>query len=179
MKKRDSLYEFAGEQDFLFKKLTDDGTVLNPKEPISDEMLLSCRGVNKSYGSVKAIRNLSLDIPRGKIVGLLGPNGSGKTTLIKLISGLLTIDSGDIRVLGKTIGVRTKKYISYLPERNSLPLHFTVADAVRFYKDFFFDFDKIRAEKILDDLSIDKKKKIKSLSKGMREKVNLALGNIS
>lgn len=137
--------------------------------------LLSCVNVKKSYGSVQALRGVSFEIPHGKIVGLLGPNGSGKTTLIKLIAGLLTLDSGDIRVLDKQIGVATKKRVSYLPERNSLPLNFTVAEIVQFYRDFFSDFDKARAEKMLADLSIKKNQKIKSLSKGTREKVGLIL----
>ena len=109
------------------------------------------------------------------MVGLLGPNGSGKTTLIKLVAGLLTQNSGEIYVCGSEIGVETKKMVAYLPERNSLPLYFTVGEAVCFYEDFFPDFERERAEKLLDDLSLDRNKRIKTLSKGLLEKLALAL----
>lgn len=175
MRKSDINYEFVKKDAWLDQKnnkTANGGASLNNS---SDVSLLSCKGVSKTFGNTTALYNVSLEVSRGKIIGLLGPNGSGKTTLIKLIAGLLTLDSGKIRVLGKDIGVETKKLVSYLPERNCLPLNFTVGDALGFYKDFFADFDKKRAEKILADLSIEKNKKIKSLSKGAKEKVGLAL----
>jgi len=175
MKKRNAEYEFVNENDSWIKKSDKKTHRAAKKANVYEEMLLSCKRLKKSYGRTKALCDVSLDVPRGRVVGILGPNGSGKTTFIKLIAGLLTLDSGKIRVLGKKIGVETKKHVSYLPERNSLPLHFTVADAVSFYEDFFADFERERAEKILDDLSIERKKKRKSLSKGAREKVSLAL----
>ena len=178
MEKHSSDYEFVKEKNGWLKKA---GVKKKNKNSnaisfdASDEHLLVCEGVSKAYGATKALSDFSVTLGRGKILGLLGPNGSGKTTLIKLISGLLIADSGEIRVLGHKIGVESKKRVAYLPERNSLPLHFTVAEAVRFYQDFFADFDPSLAEKIIDDLSIDKNKRIKALSKGEREKVNLAL----
>ena len=173
MKKRNETYEFVKTRgDLLSKKNENKDQLIGD---ISEATLLSCRDVTKTYGKVTAIRGLSLDVTRGKIVGLLGPNGSGKTTLIKLIAGLLTQNSGDIRVLGEPIGVKTKMRVSYLPERNSLPLNFTVRDALDFYEDFFPDFERERAAAILTALSVDEYKRVKVLSKGLLEKLNVAL----
>lgn len=142
---------------------------------ITEAPLLCCREVSKTYGTVTALSSVSLDVERGRIIGLLGPNGSGKTTLIKLIAGLLKPRSGEIRVLGEPIGVKTKMRVAYLPERNSLPLHFTVREALDFYEDFFPDFERSRAETILAELSVEHNARIKTLSKGLLEKLNLVL----
>jgi ABC-2 type transport system ATP-binding protein len=139
------------------------------------EIVLECSGLSKSYGFVRALDDVSFKIPAGKIIGLLGPNGSGKTTFIKIVAGLLTSDSGAVTVCGKPIGVETKKIVSYLPERNSIPEHFTVAEAMEFYNDFFDDFDMERAEAMLSSLRVSKNLRIKSLSKGTKEKVQLVM----
>jgi ABC-2 type transport system ATP-binding protein len=139
--------------------------------------VLSVTGVSKSYGrdSVKALDAVSFDIPEGKIIGLLGPNGSGKTTLIKIVAGLLQKDAGDVRVMGHHIGTVSKSLVAYLPERNSIPEHFTVGEAMNFYEDFFSDFDRRVAEEMLFALQVGHDLKIKSLSKGTREKVQLVM----
>lgn len=139
------------------------------------KIILRCESLSKSYGEVRALDGISFEIPEGKIIGLLGPNGSGKTTFIKIVAGLLTADSGRVTVDGHEIGVESKAIVAYLPERNSIPEHFTVNDAIDFYATFFNDFDKARAEKMLGDLRVDKRQKIKSLSKGTKEKVQLVM----
>ena len=174
MQDRNEAYEFVKSRgNWLSKKNNENEN--KSSGDISEKSLLSCRGVTKSYGSVMALRGVSLDVTRGKIVGLLGPNGSGKTTLIKLIAGLLTVNSGEIHVLGEPIGIKSKMRVAYLSERNSLSLNFTVRDALDFYEDFFPDFERERAVAILSELSIDEHKRIKALSKGLLEKLNLAL----
>jgi len=112
---------------------------------------------------------------RGRIIGLLGPNGSGKTTLIKLANGLLSTGTGDILIDGKPVGIETRRIVSYLPERNSLDLGMTVNEAIRYFRDFYEDFDEARAYDMLRNLQIDPGDKIKTLSKGTREKVQLIL----
>ena len=139
------------------------------------KIILRCENLTKSYGEVRALDGLSFEIPEGKIIGLLGPNGSGKTTFIKTVAGLLTADGGRVTVDGYDIGVESKALVAYLPERNSIPEHFTVGEAVDFYKEFFADFDKERAEEMLRALRVDNKLKIKSLSKGTKEKVQLVM----
>lgn len=168
MEKRNGDYEFVQSRGNWIEKI-------KAKPDVSDAPLLSCRDLTKSYGSLNALRGVSFDVERGRIIGLLGPNGSGKTTLIKLIAGLLTSDAGEVRVLGEPIGVKTKTRVAYLPERSSLPSHFTVGEAVEFYEDFFTDFDRARAEVILSELSLDKNKRLKTLSKGLLEKLCLLL----
>ncbi len=139
------------------------------------ETLLRVEGLTKSYGDIRALDGVSFDIPAGKIIGLLGPNGSGKSTFIKIVAGLLTADSGEVRVLDKSIGVESKALVAYLPERNSIPLHFTVGEAVNFYGDFFPDFDRTLALNMLSSLRVDPSFRIKTLSKGTREKVQLVM----
>ena len=138
-------------------------------------MLLECKKVSKRYGETKALDNLNLEIQSGKIVGLLGPNGHGKTTLIKILSGLLRQDSGNILIDGKNIGVETKKIVSYLPERSYLSPGMKVKEAVKFFDEFYDDFDSERANAMLDELGLDKESRLKSLSKGNREKVQLIM----
>ncbi len=137
--------------------------------------LLEYRDISKFYGSVPALKNVNLDIGSGRIVGLLGPNGSGKTTLIKLTAGILTPTAGTISVLGNPIGVESKKLISYLPERTYLNDTMTVADTIEYFKDFYDDFNVAKAYEMLQRLSIDLNMRIKAMSKGTREKVQLIL----
>jgi len=137
--------------------------------------LLECNKVNKSYGNKKVLKDVSLKIPRGKIIGLLGKNGTGKSTLIKLINDLLTVDSGSILINGKEVGVESKKIISYLPERICLDKTMTVEKVIKYYEDFYDNFDSNKAKKLLKDLDLDISQKLSKMSKGMQEKVQLVL----
>lgn len=138
-------------------------------------MILECENLSKNYGSVKALDNLTLKIESGKIVGLLGPNGHGKTTLIKTLSGLLSKDKGKVLIDGKRIGVGTKKIVSYLPERSYLSPEMKIKEVVSFFQEFYEDFDAKKADAMLGELSLDKESKLKSLSNGNREKVQLIM----
>ncbi len=138
-------------------------------------MLLECKNVCKSYGQKEILKDVNLSLPSGKIIGLLGKNGSGKTTLIKAINGLLSIDKGKILVNGNEIGVESKKLISYLPERTYLSMHKKVKDIVEYFNDFYEDFDKDKAYKLLDNLDIKADDRLSTMSKGMKEKVQLVL----
>ena len=137
--------------------------------------LLECRNVNKSYGKRKVLKDIDLVIPRGKIIGLLGKNGTGKSTLIKLINDLLTPDSGDILVNGKSVGVESKKIIAYLPERTYLDKSMTVLEVIKYFDDFYDNFDSKKAKKLLKELDLDVNQKLIKMSKGMQEKVQLVL----
>ena len=137
--------------------------------------LIRVENLTKSYHGLIALNNISLSIKSGKIIGLLGPNGSGKTTLIKLINGLLTPTSGNIYIKGHKPGVETKKVISYLPDNNFLNSWMTVEQIVNFFCDFYDDFRKELAYEMLTKLGISKSVKLKTLSKGNKEKVCLIL----
>lgn len=137
--------------------------------------ILEIIDVRKNYGNKEALKGISLRIEPGKVVGLLGPNGSGKSTLIKLINGLIQPTSGEIVVAGKTLGIETTKMISYLPERTYLNDWMKVKDLLGFFADFYDDFDKDRAREMLNVLKIDEDSKLKTLSKGTKEKVQLIL----
>lgn len=138
--------------------------------------ILECRDLTKSYKkNCPVLLNFNINIPAGRIVGLLGPNGCGKSTLIKLISGLLQADSGEIAVGGVPVGEKSKALISYLPERTYFSSNMKVEELVEYFEDFYKDFDVARAHKLLADLSIDPKANLKSLSKGTKEKVQLIL----
>lgn len=138
-------------------------------------MLLSCKGLSKKYAHKVALRGVDLELEKGKIVGLLGPNGSGKTTFIKIINGLLRKDSGEISICGLDVGVESKNHISYLPERTYLNLDNKVSECISMFKDFYKDFDSDKAYSLIEKLKIDKNEKLKHLSKGTKEKVQLVL----
>ena len=138
-------------------------------------MLVECNALSKSYGAKTALNNVSFSVDRGKIVGLLGPNGSGKTTLIKILSGLLTASAGSITVSGNPIGIETKKIVSYLPERTYLSEWMTVRQAMNFFRDFYPDFSEETAADMLGRLKIDTSEKLRTMSKGTKEKVQLIL----
>lgn len=131
------------------------------------------RDICKNYGSFPALTGINLDIGAGRIVGLLGPNGSGKTTLIKLTSGLLVPNSGEIRVCGNPVGVESKKCISYLSERTYLDETMTPEKGIEFFSDFYSDFDANKARELMKELNVDPKRKIKTMSKGSKEKLQL------
>jgi len=137
--------------------------------------ILECRSLTKKFGSVTALNNINLKLERGKIVGLLGPNGSGKTTLIKLINGLLVPTSGTLYVAGMAPGVESKKIVSYLPERTYLPDWLKVSQAIEFFRDFYEDFDPNKAYDMLRRLNLDPDRRLKTLSKGTKEKIQLIL----
>lgn len=137
--------------------------------------LLEIKNVNKSFGTKKILHDINLSISGGKIIGLLGKNGTGKSTLIKLINDLLTIDSGEILINGKKVGVDSKKIISYLPERTYLDKGMKVNEVIKFFSDFYEDFDSEKAHKLLKDLDLDINQKLSKMSKGMQEKVQLVL----
>ena len=121
------------------------------------------------------MNEIDLTIESGKIVGLLGPNGSGKSTLIKLIAGLLTPSKGELTVLGNPVGVGTKKIISYLPDKDYISDWMKIEEIVRMFEEFYEDFDSKRAFEMLNKLNLDKSAKLKQLSKGNKEKVQLIL----
>lgn len=137
--------------------------------------LIKCTGLTKAYGKKEALHGLDLTLESGKIIGLLGPNGSGKTTLIKLLCGLLTPTSGEVTVDGKEIGVETKAVVSYLPERTYIPNWMKVSDILDYFEDFYKDFRRKVAEDMLKRLNIETTSKIKTLSKGTKEKLQLIL----
>lgn len=137
--------------------------------------ILQCEALTKCYGKKCALKNISLSLPAGGIVGLLGPNGAGKSTLIKLINGLLTPTSGTITIDGQAPGVYTKSVVAYLPERTYFDENMRVQELLRFFADFYADFDTARAMDMLRDLNIDENARLKTLSKGTREKVQLIM----
>ncbi len=138
--------------------------------------LVEIQGLVKAYDSrTIAVNNLTLAIPRGKIIGLLGPNGSGKTTLIKMLNGLLAPTQGSILINGMEPGPETKTIISYLPERTYFAGGSTVVQLVDYFADFYADFSKKKAMDMLASLGINPKAKLKTLSKGTKEKVQLIL----
>ncbi len=138
--------------------------------------LIEIRGLSKCYEKKKlALDNLTLTLPKGRIIGLLGPNGSGKTTLIKLLTGLLTPTAGTVTINGKPIGIETKNRVAYLPERTYLQDTMRVSDTIEFFQQFYEDFRPERAKEMLQALGIDQSARLKTLSKGTKEKVQLIL----
>ncbi len=137
--------------------------------------LVECKHVTKKYGVKVALDDVNLTIEKGKIIGLLGPNGSGKTTLIKLLNDLLVPNSGEILIQGKHPGVETKKVISYLPERTYLNFNMKIKEVIQYFKDFYEDFREEVAYNLLKKLDINPNDQLKTLSKGMKEKVQLIL----
>ena len=137
--------------------------------------LIWCKDLTKSYGSVTALNSINLTLESGKIVGLLGPNGSGKTTFIKILNGLLTPTYGKVTIDGNEPGVETKKIVAYLPDNSYLNTWMRVEQIVDYFKDFYEDFRPELAYEMLERLGISPKMKLKTLSKGNKEKVCLIL----
>ncbi len=138
--------------------------------------ILECKNLTKSYKKeFRVLDNLNITVPAGRIVGLLGPNGCGKTTLIKLVSGLLKPDSGEIYVAGNPVGEQSKALVSYLPERPYFSAGMKVGGMVKYFEEFYADFDPDKAFRLLSDLGIDLRSDFRSLSKGTKEKVQLIL----
>ena len=134
-----------------------------------------CKSLCKRYGNVQALDNVSFSIEPGRVVGLLGPNGSGKTTLIKLANGLLTPTGGELLINGQKPGKATRALVSYLPDRPCLPEWMSAEKLLNMFSDFYADFQRDKAREMLEKLGIDPKQKIKQMSKGTREKVQLIL----
>ena len=137
--------------------------------------IVEIKNVYKSYSKKEVISNMNLNIPKGKIVGLLGPNGSGKSTLIKLINGLLQPNSGYVLIDGIKPSIETKRIVSYLPERTYLNDWMKVSDILNFFNDFYDDFDMDKAMDMVKSLNININEKLKTMSKGTKEKVQLIL----
>ena len=137
--------------------------------------LLKCNSLCKSYGRTKALDDINLTIEPGKIIGLLGPNGAGKTTLLKMAEGLLQPDAGEIKVCGQAPGWQTKAMVSYLPDCMYFADWMTVGDITDMFKDFFTDFDHVKSDEMCKTLGLSRSQRIKSLSKGTKEKMQLML----
>lgn len=137
--------------------------------------LLEIKNLYKNYGEKQVLKNINLTVPREKIIGLLGKNGTGKTTLIKLINGLLTPTEGEIIFEGEKIGPQSKLNIAYLPERTYLDKSMTINETLKFFKEFYSNFDIDKAKDLLKKLDLDENQKIIKMSKGMQEKVQLVL----
>ncbi|MDY3823910.1 ABC transporter ATP-binding protein [Streptococcus sp.] len=137
--------------------------------------ILQLNGLEKSYGSKLVLKNVNFTIEAGKIVGLLGPNGSGKTTIIKAINGLLQLDKGVILIDEKSPSKETKAIVSYLPDVSYLNDTMRIVDVLSLFQDFYQDFDRDKAERLLRDLGLNDSDRLKHLSKGNKEKVQLVL----
>ena len=134
-----------------------------------------CKGLSKNFGATQALDGVNISIAPGRVVGLLGPNGSGKTTLIKLANGLLTPSEGEVLICGKRPGPESKAVVSYLPDKTCMPFWMNPVQLMAFFQDFYGDFDRQRAEDMLQRLGLDKKQKLSQMSKGTREKVQLIM----
>lgn len=139
------------------------------------EYILECRDLTKKFGKKTALNKINLKLKRGKIIGLLGPNGSGKTTMIKIANGLLHPNGGEILIDGKAPGTESKAIVSYLPEKTYLNDYMSVSEIIEFFKDFYSDFDEARAKDMLHRLGISYNDKLRTMSKGTKEKVQLIL----
>ena len=137
--------------------------------------MVKCDGLTKRYGRLTALDHVNLSIESGRIVGLLGPNGSGKTTLLKLANGLLVPSGGEILLDGNKPGVESKRIVSYLPDANYLPDWMAIEGLLELFQDFYEDFDVVKAKEMLLQLNLDGSRKLKTLSKGNKEKVQLIL----
>ena len=139
------------------------------------DKLIACQGLSKAYGRKPALSGVNLEVGRGRIVGLLGPNGSGKTTLIKLLCGLIQPTAGELSVGGLAIGPATKALISYLPDRMYFANWMRAADLFDLFRDFYADFDHDKAISMCRSLGVEPRDRLKTMSKGTKEKVQLVL----
>lgn len=137
--------------------------------------IVRCSNLSKKYSNITALNSIDLTLESGKIIGLLGPNGSGKTTLIKLLNGLLTPTKGEIQIAGSNVGAQTKKLVAYLPDNSYLNSWMTVKQIVSYFADFYEDFRQELAYEMLQRLDISPDRRLKTLSKGNKEKVCLIL----
>lgn len=139
------------------------------------QSIVEMKNLTKKYMKKSALKNVNLNIEKGKIVGLLGPNGSGKTTMIKILMGILTESKGEVYISGKKPGIETKAIVSYLPDRNFLYKWMKIKDAIDLFDDFYDDFDREKSIELLRFMELNEDMKVTKLSKGMQEKLNLTL----
>ncbi|MFC3749972.1 ABC transporter ATP-binding protein [Paenibacillus sp. GCM10012306] len=139
------------------------------------EAIMECQSLTKRYDNHTALNNINVTVGKGRIVGLLGPNGSGKTTLLKMINGLLVPSNGEVIIKGMRPGIESKRIVSYLPERNCLNNWMKVKELVAYYSDFYADFSREKASDLMKDLNINMESRLKTLSKGTKEKIQLIL----
>lgn len=139
------------------------------------DIILKASNLEKNYFNKKALNGLDLEVKKGRIVGILGPNGSGKTTFLKIAAGILTKTNGEILIDGHKPGVYTKSIVAYLPDKEYLFKWMKIKDAVDFFKDFYKDFDEEKCRRLLEFMNLDINSKVKTLSKGMTEKLYLTL----
>lgn len=132
-------------------------------------------GLKKSYGKKIVLDGISFTLGEGEIVGLLGPNGSGKTTLIKILTGLIKDHQGSVMIDGEAPGIHTKEVVAFLPDKSYLPDWMKPSDAINYFADFYKDFDKSKAEEMMNRFGVDMNQRLKTMSKGQQEKVNLIL----
>ena len=139
------------------------------------EPILTVENLTKRYGAKPALKNISLVLESGRIMGLMGPNGSGKTTFLKVVAGLQKANGGKVCICGNPVGIESKKYVSFLPDRNIMPKRMTALDAFDYYRDYFDDFDEHKALDMLDFVRLEKNVPVSQMAKGMIEKLNLTL----
>ena len=139
------------------------------------ENIISVSGLSKSYGKKVVLDDISFEIEEGSIVGLLGPNGCGKTTLIKILTGLIKDHTGSVKVSNEDIGAYTKSLVAFLPDTSYLPDWMKPGDAIRYFADFYTDFDKEKATRMVTDFGLDPNQRFKTMSKGQQEKLSLIL----
>ena len=140
-----------------------------------DKYAFKVRDLTKDYDGHVVLSNISFDIPRGKIVGLLGPNGCGKSTLMKILAGVIHDYTGNIKIGGRPIGIGSKAHLAYLPDRTYFPERFRTVDCINYFADFFADFDKVKAIEFAAKFGLDLNQRIKTMSKGMQEKLQLLM----
>lgn len=141
----------------------------------NEKYIVQINGLSKSYGSNQVLNNVSLNLGRGKFIGLLGPNGCGKTSLLKILTGLINDYTGSVLINGERPGVESKKIIAYMPERTYLADWMKPKDALKYFADFYEDFDKEKAAKMIEHFNLSMDQKIKTMSKGQQEKLQLIL----
>ena len=137
--------------------------------------IIKAQGLRKSYGKKVVLDDVSFEIEEGSIVGLLGPNGCGKTTLIKILTGLIKDHTGMNKIANEEPGAYTKSIVAFLPDKSYLPDWMKPTDAIRYFADFYSDFDKEKAERMVRDFGLDPSQRLKTMSKGQQEKLNLIL----
>ncbi len=137
--------------------------------------IIKAQGLKKSYGKKVVLDDVNFEIEEGSIVGLLGPNGCGKTTLIKILTGLIKDHTGMIKIANEEPGAYTKSIVAFLPDKSYLPDWMKPTDAIRYFADFYSDFDKDKAERMVRDFGLDPSQRLKTMSKGQQEKLNLIL----
>lgn len=137
--------------------------------------LIEIHALKKNYGNFQALKGLDLNFEAGRIVGLLGPNGSGKTTLLRILSAYDMNYQGEVRIDGQAPGLHSRAITSSLPDKANLSLSWTPQKAIAVYQDFFADFNADKAQRMLEDLKMDRRQKLEAMSKGMQEKIQVVM----